>query len=201
MDIKKWLEQLLEKREPSGKDKETDKTKWILVVLVGLLLLVIAMPTGSKKKTEEKAETQKEEEAKQTAGLSEEKSRVEAQLEKMLSAIDGAGSVQVMITYKDGGTRVVEKDVKTSSGKTTETDSSGGTREVSELDREEETVYDSGNGEGEPFVTKELTPEIEGILVVAEGGNKTVVRQNISNAILALFPVEAHKIVVVKRND
>ena len=33
MNLKQWVE-------------KNDKTKWVLAVLVGLLLLVIAMPTG-----------------------------------------------------------------------------------------------------------------------------------------------------------
>lgn len=188
MELKKWME-------------KNDKTKWILAVLVGLLFLVIAMPMGEKKKTDEKSRIEQSgQEAKKNTNNTE-KSEVEAQLEKMLSAIDGAGRVQVMITYKDSGTRVVEKDTKTTNEITSETDSSGGVRKVNGADKEETTVYDSGKGDGEPFIAKELTPQIEGILVVADGGNKTAVKQNISNAILALFPVEAHKIVVVKRND
>ena len=37
--------------------------------------------------------------------------------------------------------------------------------------------------------------------MVAQGGDKTSVRQNISNAVLALFEIEPHKIVVVKMKD
>lgn len=188
MNLKQWVE-------------KNDKTKWVLAVLVGLLLLVIAMPMGEREKTKEKLASSASGQAEKNTGNSTEKCRVEAQLEKVLSSIEGAGHVQVMITYKDSGTRVVEKDAKTANEKTTETDASGGTRQVNGTNKEETTVYNSGKGDGEPFVTKELTPQIEGILVVADGGNKTAVKQNISNAILALFPVEAHKIVVVKRND
>ena len=188
MNLKQWVE-------------KNDKTKWVLAVLVGLLLLVIAMPMGEREKTKEKLASSASGQAEKNTGNSTEKSRVEAQLEKVLSSIEGAGHVQVMITYKDSGTRVVEKDAKTANEKTTETDASGGPRQVNGTNKEETTVYNSGKGDGEPFVTKELTPQIEGILVVADGGNKTAVKQNISNAILALFPVEAHKIVVVKRND
>jgi len=35
-------------------------------------------------------------------------------------------------------------------------------------------------------------------LILAEGGDSTAVKQNISDAVLALFHVDAHKIKVVK---
>ena len=46
-----------------------------------------------------------------------------------------------------------------------------------------------------------MTPEIEGVLVIAEGGENAVVIQNITEAIQALFGVEAHKIKIMKRTD
>ena len=52
-----------------------------------------------------------------------------------------------------------------------------------------------------PYVSKELTPEIGGVLVIADGGDNAVVVQNITEAIQALFGVEAHKIKIMKRTD
>lgn len=203
MELRKLFEAIGKKKEEGKPGKGMDKTGWILVVLLGLLFLVIAMPTDGGKKTEEKAQEAVKEEAasgKSTQSTTE-RNEMEERLELMLSNIEGVGKVRVMITYKDSGTQVVEKDSSVNSSSTTEEDSSGGTRKVTEQERKDETVYSSTGGDGEPFIAKELTPEIEGILVVAEGGNKTAVKQNISNAVLALFPVEAHKIVVVKMNN
>ena len=50
-------------------------------------------------------------------------------------------------------------------------------------------------------MSKELTPEIAGVLVVADGGDNAVVVKNITDAIRALFGVEAHKIQIMKRTD
>ncbi len=49
-------------------------------------------------------------------------------------------------------------------------------------------------------MSKEMTPKVEGVLVVAEGGENAKTAKNISDAVLALFPVEVHKIKVVKMN-
>ena len=43
-------------------------------------------------------------------------------------------------------------------------------------------------------MSKELAPEVEGVVVIADGGDNAVVAQNITEAVQALFGVEAHKI-------
>ena len=60
---------------------------------------------------------------------------------------------------------------------------------------------DVENGsEKQPYVTKEVLPKVEGVLVVAEGGDDPRVISDISDTVMALFRVEAHKIKVMKRN-
>ncbi len=44
----------------------------------------------------------------------------------------------------------------------------------------------------------ETTPEIRGVVVVAQGGNDPVIVQQIQEAVMALFHVDAHKIKVMK---
>ncbi len=198
MDLKElFLKRRLQ--EDSEEPKKPDKTAWVILLLTGLLILIIAIPTNSTKKNETK-ETAVDSAVVETAAKAAADTR-ESQLEAVLSEMEGVGKVKVMITYQDNGTQVVEKDRTTNKESTTEADSSGGTRQSDDYQNGESTVYDGQNGEGSPFISRELTPEIEGVLVVAQGGDKISVRQNISNAVLALFPVEAHKIVVVKMNE
>lgn len=105
-----------------------------------------------------------------------------------------------MITLKDEGEQKVEKDRSRNSQNTQEEDGTV-VRSNTQQQSQEETVYDEGSGSGgAPFVTKEVVPSVEGVLVVAEGGGNAQVAKNISDAVLALFPVEVHKIKVVKMN-
>ncbi|MEI3220461.1 MAG: hypothetical protein V8S08_13640 [Lachnoclostridium sp.] len=48
---------------------------------------------------------------------------------------------------------------------------------------------------------KEISPEVEGVIVIAEGGDNPVVIQNISEAVQALFGVDTHKIKIMKLNQ
>ena len=47
-------------------------------------------------------------------------------------------------------------------------------------------------------MVKELEPSLEGVLVLAEGGGSPVVRQELLEAVQALFSIEAHKIKIMK---
>ena len=81
---------------------------------------------------------------------------------------------------------------------THESDSQGGTRIISETDSRENTVYRTEGGASEPYVIKTLSPQIEGVLVVAEGAGSGTVNRTIVETVQALFGVEAHKVKVVR---
>lgn len=170
-----------------------DKNTWLILGLFGALLLVIALPVG-------KAEDSKTEQTQTDVGMTDAQpaqeetedacSRLEERLENTLSLIDGAGQVRVMITLKDIGEKVVEKDIS----RQTDTGSAGNeTTDVSES-----SVYEQVDGAEVPYISNELTPQVEGVLVVAEGGGNSLVKQNILQSVMSLFPLEAHKITIVK---
>lgn len=177
-----WMERL--------RQKKWKKTDFLVLALVGVLILVISLPTDSGAGSRQQQNSQEVEDA---TGRED----VESKLEKILGKIEGAGKVEVMITYEDEGTSVVEKDESSTKENSTEISGDSVTGTTSQVQRQEETVFD---GEEQPFVVRELKPKIEGILVVAEGGDNAVVKQNISEAVMALFDVEIHKIKIVKMN-
>lgn len=161
------------------------KDQWLIFFLAGILVLVIAMPSGAKENNEIKdGSDEKKQSEPQVVEDDFYEERIETRLEDILHKIHGAGKVEVMITLKNHGESVVEKDVQRMS------------EQVSEV-----TVYEDQTEEGGPFVAKEIVPEIEGVLVVAQGGGNAIVAQNISEAVQALFDIEIHKIKIVKMNS
>ena len=108
-------------------------------------------------------------------------------LEKVLSRVSGVGKTKVLVTLKSDGKRLVEKD------STTREDSS------ESRDQEENTVYEkNSSGQEKPYVSETMEPEVSGVLVVAEGGDDPVTVREITEAVQALFGIEAHKIKVMK---
>lgn len=178
------------------KEKKLKRSDWMILVLAGILILIIALPTDTKEKKQ--AEEAKENISKENNTMGASKDEIERKLEDILEKIDGAGDVKVMITYQDSGTQVVEKDKNTSENSLEESDSTGGVRSTKEQQLQESTVYEEADAGNTPFVSKELLPKVEGILIVASGGDNQKVKQNISEAVLALFQVEAHRIKIVK---
>ena len=68
-----------------------------------------------------------------------------------------------------------------------------------QTENSEETVYTADeSGREVPFINKTTTPGVEGVLVVAQGGQNQTVAQEMKEAIMALFGIEEHKIKVVK---
>lgn len=172
-----------------------DKNTWLILGIFGVLLLVIAMPVekaGKKESDALRAQTTAEDTV-QNSGqerADDATAALEKRLEETLSLIDGAGQVRVMITLKDTGEKVVEKDVT----RRTDTDTSG----TQNADLTQSSVYERDGSTETPYISNELTPQVEGVLVVAQGGGNSMVKQNILQSVMALFPLEAHKITIVK---
>ncbi len=187
--------------ENRKKIKMPGKDQLLILLLSGILLVVIAIPTdGGKKKAPPDSGGDPAEELKTATGQEPDsyEKRQEERLKEALEKVEGVGEVEVMITLKSSWEKIVEKDRPSSSQTVEEADAGGGTRQTQEVSRSETTVYREESGERTPYVVKELEPEVEGVIVIARGGGNASVKQNILEAVQALFPVEAHKIKIMK---
>ncbi|WP_122642933.1 stage III sporulation protein AG [Luxibacter massiliensis] len=199
----KWKE-IVEKLK--GQKGIPGKNQLLIIFLAGLLLVVIAIPASDKKG----GGTEREDTSVQD-GLSSYSSQnssgeyeeyMERRVAEALECVEGVGKAEVMITLKSSGQKIVEKDQQSSSQVSQEEDSSGGTRTVEDQTADKTSIYEqTSDGSQSPYVSKEMAPEIAGVLVIAQGGDDAVVVQNITEAIQALFGVEAHKIKIMKRTD
>lgn len=116
---------------------------------MGLLMVVLAMPTTDKKKKETSLFTETQEEPGEIT-----KSELETKLEALLEGVEGVGKVDVLLMTEE------KKDAM-------------------------------GFSEGGEV-------KVNGVLIAAEGADNYVTVENIQQAVMALFQVEAHKIKVMK---
>lgn len=116
--------------------------KYLIFILFGLLILVVLLPTG--RSTSQTVVTETE----VTEG------DMEGQLKRVLSAMEGVGEVEVMITTEAAENRL--------------------------------------------FGAESESSKVSGVVVVAEGAGNASVNARISEAVKALFSVDAHKISIVK---
>ena len=120
---------------------------------------------------------------------------LETRLEEILSKVVGVGSVDVMITLENGK-ELVTKDNSTNENSTTnEKALNGDERQIVSNKGQTETVKIKGD---EPLVLKELSPKIEGVLIVAKGGGNVDTKNSLIKATNALLGVEVHKIEVLE---
>ena len=115
--------------------------------------------------------------------------KLEGKLEDIISQIDGAGNVKVMISV-DGSPELLyvsDTDTKTStttSGTTTTTSSSP------------IIIGNSGNSSG--IIMTEKLPNVKGVIVVSSGAGDTKIKLNILNAITTLLDISVDKITILK---
>ena len=184
-------------------EKLPKKNQLIIILLIGIILLVIVIPVENPQEKGAR-KTEGQETLSASAGEAQAAGEYEEYLErktaKLLQEVEGAGEVTVMVTLRSGGQKIIEKDQSSTSQTTEEEDSEGGTRSMKDQSSDKTSIYEQySDGSSSPYVSKELSPEIEGVVVIAEGGDDAVVVKNITEAVQALFGVEAHKIKIMKR--
>lgn len=181
------------------------KDRLLILLLSGVLLLVITLPVSDGSGESERSGAAGEQSGGVLSGEEDYAEYMERKLKDVLSKVSGVGEVEVMVTLRSTSEKVVEKDEEKESETVTEQDSQGGTRTTSRNSSSGTTVFGedgSGTSSGqEPYVTKELTPTVEGVVVIAQGGDEPVTVQNITEAVQALFNVDTHKIKVMKLNE
>ena len=155
--------------------KKRNKSDFVVLILLGVMVMIVAMPTGAKQSQKETQTQEQKEQQLQT------EDSYKQQLKELLEHMDGVGKTRVMLTFSDEGTDQLDKNVTKDGNKKEETT----------------VVYDTGDTR-QPYVICRQMPKIEGVVVVAQGGGNAKTVTEISNAVMSLFPVEAHKVVVVK---
>lgn len=201
------------------------KEGWIVLLCLGLIMMVVAMPLsgkdgGKKGGVSTDRESLNKTGAADLAGSSKAQGEegmgggdslisyeaaLENRVKEVLKKVEGVGAVDVLIVLKSSEERVYRTDGKHSQSSTKELDSAGGSREVTEHQEEVSTVLSSGggnlsgNGGSGALLEKELCPELSGIIISAQGGGSPTVKAEITEAMEALFGLPAHKIKVLKR--
>ena len=127
--------------------------------------------------------------------------RLETDLSSILSKIQDAGRVSVMITLECGAEIIPAKDESTSEKVTNEKDTSGGTRIINEKTTDDKVVFTAAQGgNSKPLIIKEINPEVKGVIVVAEGAKDSKVKLKISRAVQTVLDIPAYKVTVYERN-
>ncbi len=168
----------------------------ILLVIIVILTIYFASSGGIANKREDStSQAAAQEPASMQVGSS-----IEQQLKYTLSQIQGAGNVEVMITYEASSEIVPAISVDKQTSTTTDSGDSG-TSTTNTENTQSEVVTIGGSGGNSALVLKEKSPEIRGVIVVAEGADNIMVKLNLLSAVQTLLNVSPDQVDVYKMNE
>lgn len=181
-----------------------NKDSFLILILAGILLFIIILPTENDEGTrmQDKSLVPEPIESDIIVADNSEVSYEEAmeyKLEEAIQYIEGVGLTKVIITLESTEEVIIEKDIDIDQSGISEQDAQGGVRQEDNYMNVEDTIY-STNPEGvqEPYVIKTILPDVEGVVVICQGGGTNTVAKNLTEVIQALFGIDAHKIKIVK---
>ncbi len=153
--------------------------KRIIIILIigfaGILLLTLSELIPQK---DEKVEAEK---ASEVQTVYEYEESLEKRLSTLLSSIDGAGKVRVMLTLDCGDENIYAAEDK-----------------QSEASSEREYVLVENNGEKSGLLLKIAQPEVRGVAVVCEGADSAKVREEITGVVTAVLRLSTNRVNIAK---
>ena len=120
---------------------------------------------------------------------------LEMRMETILTSLEGAGATKVMVTTSGSTEKILAEEVVQNSLDIDEITQAGNRKTSEKEDVERKIVKEKGDT---PFVIKETKPEIEGVLVLAEGADDVNIKNAIIQSVSSLLDVPVHKIAVYK---
>ena len=156
----------------------------IIVVVFCAILLLIYSSTFSSTKSEKNT---------LTALTTEEYAEyLENKLSNVLSQINGAGNVSVMVTLACG----VEYVYATNATEETTSQTNNGVT-TTQTTTTEELILVSQSGKDSPLVIKENLPKVSGVLIVSSGASNISVMLELQKAVMALLEIDAEDIEIL----
>ena len=167
--------------------KKIGLTKWIMLGIAGVLLIASSY-LKKDEVNENKARYSQYEEKNTFNQKYEYKDEIEKEVEELVKNIKGVNKAKVMITLKSSEERIVKEDNEV----VVENDERETNKTGKESKKNNTVIVDGENGE-QPYVVKELYPQVEGVAVCIKGNFDSEIKNNIISIIQALFDIESHK--------
>ena len=181
MKIKEMLKTLAE----TPAKKKIQYLIMILIVAIILLLYFSTLTSGNEKK-EVVEELQTEQNIED----------IEQKLKTILSKVEGAGEVDVVINYESSAELVPALSEQNNvSSNQSDNSSSETTNESKDI----ATIKEGSDVSA--LIIKEIQPVVRGVIIVAEGAGDIGVRLQLLEAVQTFLDVSAEKVEVLKMND
>ena len=170
------------------------KLQYLAVLLVVIVILAIYFANAGAPANQEPEGTGAKPVSEAVSGSIEEK------LQETLSKIEGAGQVQVMITYESSAEIVPAVSVDTQTSTTTD-EGEDGTSKTNTENTQSEIVTVNGSEGGSALVLKEKSPPVKGVIVVAQGADDIRVKLSLLSAVETILNISPDQVDVYKMEN
>ena len=178
-------------KEKLNKIPGNKRTQYLIIIVMIAVILAIYFSTFTTDDTAKPEATVSDAIVKsETAQLD-----LNGQMENILSSIEGAGAVRVMITY-ESGTEIVPATSENTETTTTNDESDGSSKTSETVRKETDIVTVQDQSDSSALVLKEKMPEVKGVLVIAEGAGDIGVKMDLLRAVQTLLNISADKVDV-----
>lgn len=195
--MKRLFSFFVKNRNEGDKKKLSPFENLVIIVVVGVIIILagsfFAKPSGSNNAGGTQNQTQGSGGggAENTAYDGEKAvTDLEKRLSDLLSEVDGAGQVEVMI-FADSSSEMVPAYNNQTDSRSDE--GSGNTS--TERSESRELALSGGDN---PVILKTIIPEIQGVVVVAEGADDFLVKKELNDAVCTLLGVPEHRVQILK---
>ena len=203
--IKEKIKQFFQKQDEGGK-KSIENIVFLVLILIVTVFIIDNIWKDGKSRSNKDQNTGSG--GKVLADLIEENKdggnntddNLENKLGRILSTIKGVGKVNVFINYSQSSSSVPIYDETTTTSSTSETDSSGGVRNVTETQTQKDVIFKESGSDKVVAVEKIIMPKIEGAIITAEGADDVLVKTNIISAVEAVTGLTIDKVQVFEMN-
>ena len=168
------------------------KLEIMVVIIVIAVMLLIYFSTFSAKEEGQSGQNQTQLQSQETFSAASE----EEKLVKVLSQIQGAGKVEVMITYEGTSEKVPAYNSDTQTSSTNE-EADGTNRVIENAIESKQPLTEEGGA----VVISEKRPGVLGVIVVAEGAGNMDVKMELQRAVTTALGVSAQQVDIFVMNQ
>lgn len=175
-------------------EKDKKKIYSLLSLAVVCIIALVALSSVPDDKDSEKETISSKDE--NIVTIDSNQNNLEQKLVNILSQIEGAGTVDVMVTFDSSEELHPAYNTNSTTETTKEMDSQGGERTTTTSSENKTMITSTSNG---PVVVKTSEATVKGVLVVASGATDPVVKEKLYKAVQTALQVQGHQVEIYEK--
>ena len=171
-----------------------------IIVFVGLAGIALIFCTSMFKPSQQ-TETAAETEIQTTDFVEQYRENLCEELGNMIASIQGVGKTKIMLTMEQSVQNIYATDNDLQQKETSQKNS--GSENADKQTNEKKTciIVRQSDGSEKALTVSQLMPKVKGVLVVCDGGDNSLVRQRVTEAVSAILNISSAHICVTKLNS